>query len=227
MWQALKYTHDSSGRVLYESTTCVAAMLCRVTSGLNALLSPASGQENVGGAASVEGQIMAQIIMQAKALNTAENLCSCLKAIGASLISSTCTVAPVSGEACKGLWSLIDGLNLATGKLDQRHGFPLAVVRGYAEPWADDSRMDALEKTDDGSSAVVELVTDCLEKSRGLQVAICYALLHGSDFALASALQVFPSLLLTTLQWSSSNNMFCIDGHLSSSISGRLGLNIL
>lgn len=79
----MAYAHDSSGRVLYESTSCVAVLLTRVATGLAALLAPgADGTENVGGAATAEGQTMTQIITQAKVLNTADHLCSCLGATG-------------------------------------------------------------------------------------------------------------------------------------------------
>lgn len=81
--QAVAYTHDSSGRVLFESTSCVAVLLTRVATGLAALLAPGpDGTENVGGAATAEGQTMTQIITQAKVLNTADHLCSCLGATG-------------------------------------------------------------------------------------------------------------------------------------------------
>jgi hypothetical protein len=77
------YAHDSSGRVLYESTSCVAVLLTKVATGLATLLAPgADGTENVGGAATAEGQTMTQIITQAKVLNTADHLCSCLGATG-------------------------------------------------------------------------------------------------------------------------------------------------
>lgn len=79
----MAYAHDSSGRVLFESTSCVAVLLTRVATGLAALLAPgADGTENVGGAATAEGQTMTQIITQAKVLNTADHLCSCLGATG-------------------------------------------------------------------------------------------------------------------------------------------------
>lgn len=79
----MAYAHDSSGRVLYESTSCVAVLLTRVATGLAALVAPgADGTENVGGAATAEGQTMTQIITQARVLNTADHLCSCLGATG-------------------------------------------------------------------------------------------------------------------------------------------------
>lgn len=83
----MAYAHDSSGRVLYESTSCVAVLLTRIATGLATLVaSGADGTENVGGAATVEGQTMTQIITQAKVHNIADHLCSCLGATG-SIIS--------------------------------------------------------------------------------------------------------------------------------------------
>jgi hypothetical protein len=104
---------------------------------------------------------------------------------GANLLSGACTSAPVAGEAFKALWALISGLQLATGKVEQRQGFPLAVLRGYAETWC---------RVDEGSSKVAELVTDYVAKSRGVQIAGCYSLLHGSDTALSATMQVLTLL---------------------------------
>ncbi|BBN17969.1 fused [Marchantia polymorpha subsp. ruderalis] len=191
--QAVAYAHDPSGRVLYDSTSCVSVLLTRVVSGLTSILTPEQGEEgeNLGGAASAEGQIMAQIIGQAKAVGTADHLCSCLSATGTNLISASSTSAPVAGEACKGLWALISGLNLTNGKGDLRHGFPLAVLKGYAETWADDKKLeDESFKPEEGSSGVIEMVTDSISKSKSMQVAVCYALLHGSDNALSAVMQV-------------------------------------
>jgi fused-like protein len=86
-WQAVAYSHDSSGRVIYESTACAAVLLTRVASGLAALVAPGGeGPESVGGAATVEGQTMAQIIGQARTLGTADHLCSCLGTTGKATV---------------------------------------------------------------------------------------------------------------------------------------------
>ncbi|KAL2612342.1 hypothetical protein R1flu_024034 [Riccia fluitans] len=190
--QAVAYADDPSGRVLYESTACVAVLLTRVLTGLASILAPDyEGNENCGDSASGEGQIMVQIIGQAKAVGTAEHLCSCLSTAGTSLISATSTSAPAAGEACKGLWALISGMNLTSSKGERRHGFPLAVLKGYAETWADDmTGEEEYVKQEEGSSMVVRLVTDCISKSKNVQVAVCYALLHGSDVALSAVMQV-------------------------------------
>ncbi|KAG0575230.1 hypothetical protein KC19_VG328700 [Ceratodon purpureus] len=190
--QAVAYAHDSSGRVLYESTSCVAVLLTRVASGLATLLAPGPDfSENVGGAATAEGQTMTQIITQAKVLNTADQLCSCLGATGSNLISGASTSAPVAGEAYKALWALMSSMKLASGKREQRQGFPLAALRGFAENWADDRKGEEEGcRVDEGASGVIETVTDCMAKSRGVQVAGSYALLHGSDAALSATIQV-------------------------------------
>lgn len=110
---------------------------------------------------------------------------------GANLLSGACTSAPVAGEAFKALWALISGLQLAIGKVEQRQGFPLAVLRGYAETWVDDKKGDDEGcRVDEGSSKVADYVA----KSRGVQIAGCYSLLHGSDTALSATMQVLTLL---------------------------------
>ncbi|XP_024378756.1 serine/threonine-protein kinase TIO isoform X1 [Physcomitrium patens] len=190
--QAVAYAHDSSGRVLYESTSCVAVLLTRIATGLATLVaSGADGTENVGGAATVEGQTMTQIITQAKVHNIADHLCSCLGATGSNLISGASTSAPVAGEAYKALWALMTSMKLASGKGEQKQGFPLAALRGFSENWADDKKGEQEgSRSDDGASGVIETVTDCIAKSKGVQVAGSYALLHGSDAALSATIQV-------------------------------------
>ncbi|KAL3683437.1 hypothetical protein R1sor_001459 [Riccia sorocarpa] len=192
--QAVAYADDSSGRVLYESTSCVAVLLTRVVTGLANLLAADHDERNQNhrDAGSDEGQIMVQILGQAKAVGTADHLCSCLSTAGTSLISATSTSAPAAGEACKGLWALINGMNLTSSKGERRYGFPLAVLKGYAEAWAADKKKgeDENVRAEEGSCVVVRLVTDCISKSKSVQVAVCYALLHGSDVALSAVMQV-------------------------------------
>lgn len=89
----------------------------------------------------------------------------------------------------------MSSLKLATGKGEQRQGFPLAALRGYAETWAHDKKGEEEgSRADEGASGVAEMVTDCIAKSRGVQVAGSYALLHGSDAALFATIQVCTSL---------------------------------
>lgn len=81
-------------------------------------------------------------------------------------------------------------MKLASGKGEQRQGFPLATLRGFAENWADDKKGEEGCRGDEGASGVIETVTDCMAKSRGVQAAGSYALLHGSDAALSATIQV-------------------------------------
>lgn len=97
----------------------------------------------------------------------------------------------MAGEAYKALWALMSSMKLASGKGEQRQGFPLAALRGFAENWADDRKGEEEGcRGDEGASGVIETVTDCMAKSRGVQAAGSYALLHGSDAALSATIQV-------------------------------------
>eukprot|EP01018_Ginkgo_biloba_P027021 Gb_09628 [translate_table: standard] len=185
--QAVNYAHDSSGRVLYESTACLSLMLARVASSLRKL--PILGAA-LGLASGVPmEQNTVQILGQAKALGTVDQLCICLATAGSSLMSGSCNSAPAAGEACKALWVLIDALNLASGKV-QRHVLPLNAIKAYALGLLD--AKDPIEdlKAENASFGVIETVTNFLLKSKGMQFACCYALLQGSEFTLSSSMQV-------------------------------------
>ncbi|XP_024540198.1 serine/threonine-protein kinase TIO isoform X1 [Selaginella moellendorffii] len=172
--QAVSYQHDSSGRVLFESTACVAQLLMRITSGLSKFF---------GSAQDVKGdvQIMTQIVGQARSLSIADHLCSCLNVTGSNLMSSLWTSSPAAGEACKAMWALTLGLNLLTGKETHPQGFPLAVLRGWTEAKNDSNKL---------SDGVMEVVTDSICKLKGVQAGLCHSLLHGSESTLSSTLQI-------------------------------------
>ncbi|EFJ33693.1 hypothetical protein SELMODRAFT_230534 [Selaginella moellendorffii] len=160
--KAVSYQHDSSGRVLFESTACVAQLLMRITSGLSKFF---------GSAQDVKGdvQIMTQIVGQARSLSIADHLCSCLNVTGSNLMSSLWTSSPAAGEACKAMWALTLGLNLLT------------VLRGWTEAKNDSNKL---------SDGVMEVVTDSICKLKGVQAGLCHSLLHGSESTLSSTLQI-------------------------------------
>lgn len=185
--QAVSYPHDSSGRVLYESTACMNVMLARVASGLRKLpISEASLQTS---AITAEQNPIGLILGQAKALGIVGQLCACLDTLGTNLMSGSCNSAPAVAEACKALWLLIDAFNVAPGNVQNRV-FPLNALKAYALKLLDPKEPIEQLKAEHGASGVVETVTNCLLKSKGMQYAFRYALLQGSEFTLSACMQV-------------------------------------
>lgn len=185
--QVVIYPHDSSGRVLYESTACMNVMLARVASGLRKIPISEAALQTSG--ATIEKNPMGLILGQTKALGIVGQLCACLDTLGTVLMSGSCNSAPAVAEACKTLWLLIDAFNLPSGNV-QKRAFPLNALKAYALKLLDPKEaMEAL-KDEHEISGVVETVTDCLLKSKGMQFAFRYALLQGSEFTLSACLQV-------------------------------------
>ncbi|KAI5058935.1 hypothetical protein GOP47_0025254 [Adiantum capillus-veneris] len=184
--QVISYKHDSSGRVLYEATACVTLLLTRLALGLAKLIS--TGAHRNDEAASQEGNIMSQIVGQAKSLDTMEQLCLCLTIAGSNIGSGAGSSAPVAAEACKAIWGLISALNVISTR-GQKQNFPLAQIRANREVKPDG--MESMEsRTESAIKPQIEQVAEALMKSRDIQVAVCYALLHGSESGLSSVIQI-------------------------------------
>ncbi|KAJ7544459.1 hypothetical protein O6H91_09G079900 [Diphasiastrum complanatum] len=187
--QAVAFTHDPSGRVLYESTACVGQLLLRVASRLAKLVT-AEGESYEGMSTKTQLQITSQIIGQARTCRLVDHLCSCLSISGSNLASGTFTSAPAAGEACKGIWGLMNGLSILSEKGIKKPAFPLAFSRDHLKLGTNEKKADGEPKGTDACLGIVETVTDNLVKEKGVQLAVSHALLHGSDSALTSTMQI-------------------------------------
>ncbi|MCO5586124.1 hypothetical protein L7F22_040064 [Adiantum nelumboides] len=184
--QVVSYKHEPSGRVLYEATACVTLLLTRLALGLAKLIS--SGAHRNDEVASQEGTIMSQIVGQAKSLGTMDQLCLCLTVAGSNIALSTSSSTPVAAEACKAIWGLVSALNIISTRGQKQH-FPLEQIRANRELKPDG--MNSMEsRTESAIKPQIEQVAESLMKSRDIQVAICYALLHGSESGLSSVIQI-------------------------------------
>lgn len=184
MLQVVGYAKDISGRLLYESTVCIAIVMCRVAQGLKASISVAGYDSDM---LSVEGQTMMQILGQAVSSNIIDLLTICLTSSGSSLMSGSVNLLPAACEACKALWAAVDAMDTASMK-GVTSLFPLSASQ--------DSLMEEngqCKKPEMKSSSSVDMLVKKFLKSKGMQIAIYYVLHQGPESVLPSCMQVLSS----------------------------------
>ncbi|KAH7676527.1 Non-specific serine/threonine protein kinase protein [Dioscorea alata] len=195
--QILTTNSDASGRVIYESTACVAVMLSRVALGLKTSVA-ADASEMVSQKPSPE-QILIQIVDHAKESGIMDLLCECLAASGSSLMSGTLNMVPATCEACKSIWALIDAVELISMK-GKAHLLPLNHSRHHSPIQADARIHDedlVLEPV-----KLVEMFVKSFLESRHVQTAFYYCIHNGLESALNAGFQIISRICI-------SNNIVC------------------
>lgn len=162
-------------------------LLTRLALGLSKIFT-SGGAHKIDETASQEGTIMSQIVGQAKALDTMEQLCLCLTTTGSIIASGGCSSAPVAAEACKAMWGLLSALNTVATR-GQKQSFPLTLVQAKDRPKTEGIEAVSECRAESATKPLIEQVTESIIKSRDMHVAICYALLHGSESGLSSVIQ--------------------------------------
>ncbi|KAH7676526.1 Non-specific serine/threonine protein kinase protein [Dioscorea alata] len=211
--QILTTNSDASGRVIYESTACVAVMLSRVALGLKTSVA-ADASEMVSQKPSPE-QILIQIVDHAKESGIMDLLCECLAASGSSLMSGTLNMVPATCEACKSIWALIDAVELISMK-GKAHLLPLNHSRHHSPIQADARIHDedlVLEPV-----KLVEMFVKSFLESRHVQTAFYYCIHNGLESALNAGFQSSPSMPSTS---ASINSGFVLN---TASPGGKIGL---
>ncbi|KAJ0979872.1 hypothetical protein J5N97_015346 [Dioscorea zingiberensis] len=193
--QILAINSDPSGRILYESTACVAVMLSRVALGLKASTS-AEVPEMVS--QKTLEQSLIQIVDHAKTSGLMDLLCDCLAASGSSLLSGTLNMVPATCEACKSIWALIDAMEIISMK-GKTHLFPLNHSRQHS-PFYGDGVFD--ENLLPDSVKLVDKFVKCLLESQHIQTAFYYCIHNGLESALNAGFQIISRICL-------SNNLVC------------------
>ncbi|KAH7292834.1 hypothetical protein KP509_28G000900 [Ceratopteris richardii] len=213
--QVVSYKYDTSGRVVYEATSCVTLLLTRLTLGLSKLMS--SGTQRLDEAANQEGALISQIIGQAKSLDIMDQLCLCLTGAGSHIAAGVVSSAPVAAEACKAIWGLLSALNIvATRGVKQSFPLTLSQTRNRLKTGGIEISSDL--KIENAIKAEIERFTELLMKSRDMQVSICYALMHGSESGLSSVIQILLQCcelsprICDILSGTSQNDGLCPNG---------------
>ncbi|KAJ4959545.1 hypothetical protein NE237_026656 [Protea cynaroides] len=179
--QVVGCSEDASGRILYESTACLAVILSRVAEGLRT-------SEKVSLPPLVD-EAFNQILHHAKTFGVLDLLFLCLAASGSSLMSGATNVLCSACEACRAIWALIDALEILSMK-GHTYTFPLNTLRSHSLHRLDikDHDRGSLNGTD--SVKITDAVVRAFIKSKSMQVAIYYCLHQRTEFALSAAIQL-------------------------------------
>ncbi|KAF9614670.1 hypothetical protein IFM89_019798 [Coptis chinensis] len=186
--EVVGYTEDASGRVLYESTACVASMLFRVSQALKISMSSAIPKAN-SASLSVD-EASKHILNYAKKSGLVDLLSLSLAGCGSSssINSGSSNILRAACEACRALWALINASEILSTK-EQAFLFPLNTLRSYSL-----SRLDI--RDDQGlmfereSDRIIDAMAVAFLKSKHMQVAIYYCLRQRLESPLSAALQL-------------------------------------
>lgn len=179
-----------SGRVLYECTSCVAVMLSQIAQSLRAS-AITSNLEAASSPLPVNKTIL-QILDHAKSSGVLSLLCLCLESSGMSLISGSTNLLRAACESCRGIWSLIDALDLLSPKGYVL--FPLNSLRSHSLLRIDLKDSDDAPSYERDLGEAIDFVTKGFLKSKAIQVAIYFCLRQRHELGLCAGVQV--SILL-------------------------------
>ncbi|PIA49863.1 hypothetical protein AQUCO_01300540v1 [Aquilegia coerulea] len=184
--QVVSYTEDSSGRVLCESTACIAIMLTQVS---QALVMPDSSAmpQAVSAPLSVD-EASKQILSHAKKSGLVDLLLLALVASGStsSIGSGLSVMVRVACEACRAMWALINVSEILSAK-EHAFLFPLNTLRSHCGLDVKDDQELLLERA---SNKIVDAMVAAFLKSKHMQIAMYYCLRQRLESPLSAALQL-------------------------------------
>lgn len=184
--QILVIVKDTSGRIFYEATACVAIMLSRVALGFKTSVA-IDVPEKVFDTTSEE--VLIQILDHARTSGVVENLCECLVASGSSLISGSSNMVPAACEACKAIWYLVDALEINSMR-PHTYFFPLNGSRSESLVQTDmHTQIQGLLPNTEVAN-VIEMIKKLFLQSKAMQTAFYYCFHNGLESALLAGLQV-------------------------------------
>ncbi|XP_071704125.1 serine/threonine-protein kinase TIO-like [Rutidosis leptorrhynchoides] len=116
-------TEDASGRLVYESVTCIRIMISSVAQHLKA--SKATKH------AEVATNTLRKMLDHAKALGVIDDLLSCVATCGKSLMSGSSNLLRAACEACEAIWSLIHAFEIHSTN-EEAPVFPLSSMYSHS-----------------------------------------------------------------------------------------------
>ncbi|KAL7003793.1 non-specific serine,threonine protein kinase [Sarracenia purpurea var. burkii] len=185
--QVVGSNDDAYGRVLCESTACIAVMLSRVAHGLKACRATLATEEV--SASSTVNEILKQVLDHVKVSGVADLLCSCLAISGSSLMSGSSHLLRAACEACRAIWSMINAFEIISIE-ENTYSFPLNVLRCCSLLQLDVRDHDQGSVVVTESEKIVDVVTKAFLRSKATQVAIYYCLRQRLEAALSAAIQI-------------------------------------
>lgn len=198
----LALTTDTSGRIHYETTACIAIMLYHATSELKQSTSYESTKPME--------RFLLQMVDCASESSVFQLLLECLTISGASLMSGSSNMVPAACEACKAIWCLINAVEIIFAK-EQTYVFPLVYSRRQLSLQPDIMEYEQSLKLHKEPVKVITRLVKLFVESKAIQVAIYYSFHNGLESALYATLQVYH------LSFSREKNLFSF--HRKTSIS--------
>ncbi|CAN1336005.1 Serine/threonine-protein kinase TIO [Linum perenne] len=190
--QVVSIIDDSSGRIVYEASTCITSVLSKVANAVKAS-SSTSGSDTVNAPLMIEAS--KQILERAKACGLMDHLCGCLVTSGQGLISGSSTMLRAACEACKAIGSFIEGLEAIFMK-ENAISFPVIAFRSCSlrRLQIQDHEKVSLVGTD--SARMIDAFTRAFLRSKAVQVAVSYCLRQRIETSLLATIQILSRCCL-------------------------------
>ncbi|GLT66726.1 hypothetical protein SLA2020_390780 [Shorea laevis] len=191
--QVVGGNEDASGKVFYESCSCITIVLSRVAQDLKKCNQTLNSE--AAPSPPVVNESLKQVLDHAKASRLVDNLCLCLATSGSSLNSGSSNVLRAACEACKAIWSLIDALEILYMK-ENAISFPLDAFWSHFLARLDirDHDRGPLARTE--SAKVVDVVTRAFLRTKAIQFAISYCLHQRIESAVSAIVQMLSRCCL-------------------------------
>ncbi|KAK4351069.1 hypothetical protein RND71_030382 [Anisodus tanguticus] len=176
-WKALLELYssvdDASGRVLSESTGCIAAMLFRVVQALKVSSSPPT---LIG--------TLKEHLDHASSSGSADLLILCLATSG----SGSSNLLRAAAEGCRALWLLVEAFELLSLR-ENRYHFPISCLRSplHRLDIKDHERGPLLGRD---STKIVDAMTKAFLKSKAVQLAVYYCLHQRLEASICGGVQL-------------------------------------
>ncbi|KAF6164163.1 hypothetical protein GIB67_010133 [Kingdonia uniflora] len=184
--QIVGYLEDVSGKVLNESTACIAVMLSRVGQGIKT--SVLATAVEVAPIPSMVIAALKQILGHAISFGVVDLLSACLETSGSCLMSGSSNLSRAACEACRAICALVNAQEiLSTG--EYAFLFPVHSLRNHSLARLEirDAKNMVLSTE---STKIVDVVTKDFLRSKPIQVAIYYCLHQPLESAISASLQL-------------------------------------
>ncbi|KAL3838529.1 hypothetical protein ACJIZ3_023120 [Penstemon smallii] len=184
--QVAKCSDETSGRLLFECTSCIAVMLSQIAQSLRA--SAVASTPEDASVPSGLNRTLQQILNHAKSSGVLDCLFLCLESSGLSLISGSTNLLRAACEACRGIWSLIDAFELLSMK--ESGLFPLNSLRDHSLLQLNVKGHDEGLLHGANSVEVTDAITKAFLNSKAVQVALYFCLRQRHEIALCAGVQL-------------------------------------
>lgn len=178
--------------MLYESASCVTAVLSKIVQNLKASSSPL-GAQVVSSPLISETQL--KIMEHAKSSSLVDDLCACLENAGTSLISGSSNLLRAACETCKAIWLLTEALEVYFIK-SNTYLFPLSAWRSPSLSSLNIKEQERGSMVGKETTKIIDAVTRRFLTSKAMQVAFYYCLHQRLEAAVSAAIQASFLLFL-------------------------------